>query len=150
MVMSFSQKFIENRGQSFELDGKLVHAICQLNLEEGVNIFNFQRISNKLGLICGLRIKILKGEFTVNKSVGKETILWSDTSPTNVEIVIKSRKNCVLKIWNVWKHDALINAWSGNAGMHIEKTDEGFVLECSCSIREPNFADLVYKISYKH
>lgn len=126
--------------------GKVVYSIFEFPIEDKTKILHIHRLKSKKTEIQGLKIKVIKGLLDVNDVKATEVVLWADTSPDMVDIIIRSKDGCRVKIWNIWKTDDLQSAWIGNAGMLVETKGPTILLSCSDGIGEINFTDLVVRI----
>ncbi|WP_177325003.1 hypothetical protein [Pseudomonas sp. PAMC 25886] len=54
-----------------------------------------------------------------------------------------AKPGSTLKIWNVWKSASVMNAWVGNAGIHVSCPAGKMTLECSNGVGDADFSDYV-------
>lgn len=108
-------------------------------------------IAAKPDLRQGINIRLQGGVAYINRVPGNNFVLWADTAPNVVEISIewKSRTRRSLQVWNVWDTNGVTQAWLGNAAMKVDRDDENWLLRCSDGIGQPNFEDLVVRVSEK-
>lgn len=140
-MSTLSSLFQKSKGAPVEVDGELVHAIFRMHLDEGKTQFEVRRLG-ATDAALGLRIKIERGILEVNGGQYQEIILWVETSPDVVHLNVLAKRDCVVKVWNVWRVDDVIQAWVGNAGMLIHDDDGVIRLECS-SGQNLDFSSLV-------
>jgi len=98
----------------------------------------------------GVRLKVRGGELEVDGVEASDFVLWQDSSPSQVEVLVRwaKRGSRSLRVWNCWEVNGVMHAWLGNAGMRVEWTSEGtIVLRCSDGHGEPDFGDLVVGIA---
>lgn len=145
MEETLSSTFMRTKGKPINFNGKTVVAIIEIEITKPRTLFSVRRSGATNGRVQGLALKMTGGQIVVEGS-GKgcpEIVLWSDTSPDAVEIEVLSSGGNVLKIWNVWKSAFGMNAWVGNAGMHVHGADGMITLECSDGVGDVDFSDYV-------
>lgn len=102
-----------------ELDGDVIHAAVTIDLD----IDSIVTITR--GLVGGERpqgIAVDADEpFLVAGERFSSVVLWSDTAPATVELRVGAGR---LSIWNVWRTDGAIHAWTGSAGMRRLELDD--------------------------
>jgi hypothetical protein len=147
MADTLSKLFQASKGEPITISGKLVHGIYKREVKAD-SVFKINRISHSNDIVQGLRIKCDKGKLAVNGQILTEIILWTDTSPTEVEIKLLSKSDVTVKFWNVWRCKELVQAWVGNAGFYIEEGESKAILECSHGEGGVNFNDLVVEIAF--
>lgn len=81
-------------------------------------------------------------------------VFWTNTAPRRFSFKCFPKKtNGIMNIWNVWKnveYKENIDAWVGNAGLYVERTDdESMIFHCSNGAGNINFEDLVFKMEIK-
>lgn len=80
----------------------------------------------------------------------RDLVLWSSTAPEVVEVVVDSREDCTIDLWNTWRSDGIVHAWIGHAGMLVETDLTGehpaVVLWCSDGTGRVSFDDLVVAV----
>jgi hypothetical protein len=145
-MQTLSSLFQASDGAAVEFGGRLVQPIFQMPLQNAETRFTVHRVSSASSPVQGLCIKATKGGITVNGQSHSQIILWADTSPDTVEIVISSKRGGVLKAWNVWRSGDLTQAWIGNAGMHVSSNGGKTILECSDGVQDVDFTNLVIEL----
>ena len=145
MEETLSSTFMRTKGKPISFNGKTVVAIIEIKITEPRTVFSVRRLGATNGRVQGLALKIKGGQIVVEGSGNgcPEIVLWSDTSPDALEIEVFSKGGNVLKIWNVWKSAFGMNAWVGNAGIHVHGTDGTMTLECSDGVGDVDFSDYV-------
>jgi hypothetical protein len=145
MEETLSSTFMRTKGKPINFNGKTVVAIIEIKITEPRTVFSVRRLGAANGRVQGLAFKLTGGQIVVEgPGIGcPEIVLWSDTSPDDVEIEVLSSRGHVLKIWNVWKSAFGMNAWVGNAGIHVRGTDDMMTLECSDGVGDVDFSDYV-------
>ncbi|AXI02599.1 hypothetical protein [Aquirhabdus parva] len=146
MVETLSASFQKTRGGAIEVNGIEVFPSFRIQLEKGNHRFILSRLQVKSRFLQGVRIGIKKGVLIVNEQQIQDAVLWADTSPDKVELLVKAKSGCELIVWNIWKIDDLMQAWVGNAGIVIKKTDDAIILECSDGVGEIDFSNLIIEL----
>lgn len=116
---TLSAQFQRAQGKPINYCGNTVLQIFKKDLNQELVSLAITRHSSLRKPEQGIRIKVEKAEINLEGNKYKEIILWGDNSPDSVEIAVTCKGKSQLKIWNVWRVDALVNAWVGNAGMVI-------------------------------
>lgn len=145
MTETLAELFQKAKNSTIELDNQLIYAILKIKIDSPKN-FIIYRLNASSPPLQGLRLKADKGSIQVNGQTHPEIILWADTSPDVVSISVIPKRECELKIWNVWKSGASTEAWVGNAGFLVSKIDNVISLECSHGLGDINFSNLVIKL----
>lgn len=145
MEETLSSIFMRTKGKPINFNGKTVIAIMEIEITKPSTVFSIRRLGATNGRVQGLALKAVSGQIVVDGSGDgyPEIILWSDTSPDAVEIEVISKFGGTLKIWNVWKSTFGMNAWVGNAGIHVCEPDGKMILECSDGVGDVDFSDYV-------
>lgn len=145
MEEALSSIFMRTKGNPINFNGETVVAIMEIEIRKPRTVFSIRRLGATNDRVQGLALKAVSGQIVVDGSRDgyPEIILWSDTSPDAVEIEVLSKFGSTLKIWNVWKSTFGMNAWVGNAGIHICRLDGKMTLKCSDGVGEVNFSDYV-------
>jgi hypothetical protein len=145
MEETLSSTFMRTKGKAINFNGKTVVAIMEIKITEPRTVFSVRRLGATNGRVQGLALKMMGGKIVVEGSGNgcPEIVLWSDTSPDALQIEVFSKGGNVLKIWNVWKSAFGMNAWVGNAGIHVHGTDGTMTLECSDGVGDVDFSDYV-------
>lgn len=145
MEETLSSIFARTKGKPIDFNGQTVVAIIEIKITKPRTVFSIRRLSATNGRVQGLVLKAVNGQLVVDSSgTGyPEIVLWSDSSPDVAEIEVLSKSGSTLKIWNVWKSTFGMNAWVGNAGMHVCETGNKMTLECSDGVGDVDFSDYV-------
>ena len=146
MAETLSALFQKSKGAPIEIDGETVRPSFRLNLGKGSHRFMFRRLSAKAVPLQGIRLKVKAGHIETNGKQFQDVILWSDTSPEQVELIVHSKSGCEVIVWNSWKIDDLIQAWVGNAGLLVDQEQNVITLHCSDGTGATDFSDLVVQI----
>lgn len=150
MFETLSAIFQRTGGAAIEINERRILPIFQMKLPSGRYSLLVRRLQHTSVSEAGLRIKILKGEVELNGQNHSEIILWAGSSPELVELCVRSKTGCTMKIWNVWRSDNLVQAWVGDAGMIVSEIGNSIKLECSGGDVGINFLGLVVQIDLKH
>ncbi|WP_152531666.1 hypothetical protein [Pseudomonas syringae] len=148
MTETLSTIFQRTRGAPIEVSGRLVQPIFEKTIETGQSNFFAHRLGVSNEVLTGLRLKSANGYININNQRYTDVILWSDTSPESVYFSVVAKKAGVLKIWNVWRADNIIQAWVGNTGIMVSEEAQGKLmkLECSGGTETADFTTLIYEI----
>lgn len=147
-IETLSAQFQRAQGKPINYCGNVVLPIFKKDLNQELVTLVIKRLSSLRKPEQGIRIKVEKGEIHLDGKKYKEIILWEDNSPDSVEITVTSKGKSQLKIWNVWRVDALVNAWVGNAGMVInEIADQSIMFQCSDGVGSVDFSNLVFVVN---
>jgi hypothetical protein len=147
---TLSSQFQKSRGTAIEVNGRLVQSIFQKQLNEPNVRFEIHRVKSVNSPTQGFRLKAVQGTIEVNGQHHPDIILWADTCPAVMEIVVSSHSGCQLKAWNVWKIDDLVQAWVGNAGMCVLAEGNSYTLECSDGVGDVDFTNLIVQVKELH
>ena len=149
MSETLSALFQQSSGEAIDVGGRAAQPIFVMKLGKGRQEFLVRRVKSKNAPVSGLRLKTTKGTIEVNGQQHSEIVLWADTSPQELSIIVSCKSACELKAWNVWRVDDLTQAWVGNAGLVVEEINEGFTLRCSDGVGNVDFDDFVVQIMPK-
>jgi len=89
-----------------------------------------------------VKLAVDQGAMRLARYEGSSIALWSHSAPAEVELEIIGHAT-VLEVWNAWSLDGVDNAWLGNAGIIAESHANGWTLQCSDGVGDPDFSDLV-------
>lgn len=148
--MNLSERFAAAHGKAVEVRGRMAVQMARIPCRNG-DAFRI-RLSNPLGRLGqGVSLSLREGHMTVNDRDSRDVVLWTQTAPESVDVVVNSLTNGTdeLLVWNCWRgpQDQTM-AWLGNAGMVVtDQNDKRWVLECSDGSGEPNFDDLIVEIA---
>jgi hypothetical protein len=145
---TLSYRFQQSKGAPVAFAGRLVQPIFQKTLGSGRQAIAVRRLAATTSPVQGLRLKAVKGRIEVNGQDHPEIILWADTSPPVLDLAVACANGCELKCWNVWKYGDIVQAWIGNAGMHVAEADGRVTLACSDGVGDADFADLVVELEF--
>lgn len=142
---TLSSIFARTKGTPINFNGQTVIAIIEIKITKPRTVFSIRRLSAKTARVQGLVLKVANGQIIVDSSDASypEVVLWSDVSPDVTKIEVLSKSGSTLKIWNVWKSTFGMNAWVGNAGIHVCETGSMMTLECSDGVGDVDFSDYV-------
>lgn len=138
-----NERFAESGGEGVEVDGRMVHPMFRTEIRGGDEVRVYFE-SASAGREQGLVMKVTEGELEVKGQRARSFLLWRDESPADIELV--ARGHGELRVWNAWRHDGLVEEWSGNAGVLVEDDGETVTLYMSDGIGEPSFDDLVVNL----
>lgn len=132
--------------ETVEHRGHNVRPILRLAVSEGTKV-RVVRIAARPDRRQALKLATVNGLLEVNGATSEVISLWSDTSPSEVELTVLGAKVRRLEVWNAWDLGGLETAWLGNAGMIIEQTKRYLTLHCSDGLGPPSFTDLQVRLS---
>lgn len=138
-----NERFAESGGQPLEVDGQTVYPMFRTEIGQGdeVRVF-FQSASSDHEQ--GLVVKVTDGELEVEGQRARSFLLWREESAADVELI--SHGEGELRVWNAWRHEGLVEEWSGNAGVVVEDDGETVTLHMSDGADEPSFDNLVVNL----
>lgn len=127
-------------------DGREVRPMLRLAVSEGTRV-RVQRIAARSDRRQALKLAVVTGQLLVNEVIADIVSLWSDTSPSEVELTVLGAQARRLEVWNAWDLGGLESAWLGNAGLIVETSERYLALHCSDGIGPPNFTDLQARLA---
>lgn len=126
--------------------GRDVRPLLRLAVSEGTRV-RIERIAARPDRRQALKLAAVNGLLEANEAVSEVISLWSDTSPTEVELTVLGAQVRRLEVWNAWDLGGLESAWLGNAGMIVETDERHLALHCSDGLGPPSFTDLQIHLS---
>lgn len=126
--------------------GRDVRPLLRLAVSEGTRV-RIERIAARPDRRQALKLAAVNGLLEANEAVSEVISLWSDTSPTEVELTVLGAQVRRLEVWNAWDLGGLETAWLGNAGMIVETDERHLALHCSDGLGPPSFTDLQIHLS---
>ena len=91
-----------------------------------------------------------QGELSVAGTTSPQFVLWSDTSPSHIEIEVRTTDG-LLRIYNVWdsgRHLGPFESQSATSGMVVETMPDGSSrYSCNDIGTDANFQKLVFRLS---
>ena len=126
--------------------GRDVRPLLRLAVSEGTKV-RVERIAARPDRRQALKLAAVNGVLEVNEAVSEIVTLWSDTSPTEVELTVLGAQTRRLEVWNAWDLGGLESAWLGNAGMIVVPRERYLALHCSDGLGPPSFTDLEVRLS---
>ena len=126
--------------------GRDVRPLLRLAVSEGTKV-RVERIAARPDRRQAIKLAAVNGVLEVNEAVSETVTLWSDTSPTEVELIVLGAQTRRLEVWNAWDLGGLETAWLGNAGMIVVSGERYLALHCSDGLGRPSFTDLQIHLS---
>lgn len=126
--------------------GRDVRPLLRLAVSEGTKV-RVERIAARPDRRQAIKLAAVNGVLEVNEAVSETVTLWSDTSPTEVELIVLGAQTRRLEVWNAWDLGGLETAWLGNAGMIVVSGERYLALHCSDGLGPPSFTDLQIHLS---
>ncbi len=127
--------------------GRVVRALVRLPVGDGTAV-TVERLDVSDTRPQALKLAVNEGTLSVNGHDAAVIALWSDTSPSTVELRV-SGASTTLEIWNAWSFGGIDSAWTGNAGIVTRATDDGTILQCSDGVGPASFSDLVVQVTIR-
>jgi len=149
MNETLSAVFQKNMGAPIYYQGEAVLPIVLFPLEKGVHEFSLKRIRAKAMPLSGLKLKVAKGKVEIEGEAHSDVVLWSNTSPDICNFKVVANRGCILKIWNVWEVDGLVQAWVGNSGIVVRPVESGGLeLRCSDGVGGIDFTEVISVVDF--
>ena len=145
MIKALSDLFAEARTPSLDWEGKPAFAIYEMPAPQRIMV---ELLRSKISPVQGLSLKAYGGVLQIDEAVSPHMLVWADTAPEQVTVSFKpwEGQKAKLKIWNVWRGKVggveVTQAWLGNAGMRVERSNSELFLRCSDGEGPVDFADL--------
>ncbi|MEM9468453.1 MAG: hypothetical protein AAGA90_24000 [Actinomycetota bacterium] len=114
-----SELWLEESADAAEVDGEIVHAALTVDLDIDSQVTIVRR-SASTDRPQGVALDADQ-PFTIADQTGTRMVLWSDTAPASVDVRVPAGR---LTIWNVWRDDGAIHAWTGSAGIRRIELDD--------------------------
>jgi len=147
--MSFQTLFMESKGQPITYQGKELKMVDRINLLSNKVALKVSFISTDSKWKQGIVFQT-KGEFEINnQKLPTKIILWEDTAPKELQMLIKS-KDKVLVIYNVWEtEDGTTHYWHNGGAMYIEEDNGIRTYNCNDGYADDDLNDLIFTIQYQ-
>jgi hypothetical protein len=143
--------------QHVTFEGEEVWAYYEFETRDGDRLRTaFERVDDgKAAQGLGFKVEngAVFGDDQVHEELLKRPVLWSDTMPHPVveDTVVAHRPGdtVYIRVSHHWRwHDTdRADAWLGAYGFIVERSDSELVLRCNAGYSEPDFDDLVVRIS---
>jgi hypothetical protein len=146
MSVTLSELFLTSEGQPVNYDGGLVYSMFEIPIEAGFHRWEFRLIKTSHSLVSGMNFQCKNGILEVEGIKTGQMTLWTDTSPKSVKFNLRSKKNCVLKLWNKWRYENVNHAWLGNSGMRVQTSKFCYRFECSQGFGEVDFSAFITEL----
>ena len=90
----------------------------------------------------------VEGQLEVAGSTSPQVVLWRDTAPPAVDIVVRSTSDGLLRLYNVWdsRRGRRRESQAATSGMLRDETANGFRYRCSDINPLPTFEALVFSL----
>ena len=145
MTGSLASAFRNGNSRRTKWQGSTVHSVFELNVSDG-DVVSIERLSASPTRAQALKLALDKGSFRANGLLLPSVAVWSHTAPAIVNLDVVGRRAHSVDVWNGWSFDGVDSSWLGNAGMIVDKLDDGFVFRCSDGLGQPTFDDLVVQV----
>ena len=146
-MVNLSKLFAEQEASQIDWNGPLYSLYEISNHTDRLAVHFLSRASE---LRQGIRLKARGGQLLVNGSLMSDVVLREDSAPNPVHVEVRwtGKATRSLRVWNCWDVNGVMHAWLGNAAMRVEQASHGeTILRCSDGHGEPDFRDLVVRIS---
>lgn len=150
MEATLSARFQRSKGMPIEFADREVRPIFRVAVGPQLRCISLLSLKAQGAFKSGIHIKIRGGEIGIGEKRHTEIVLWADTCPENVDLLVTSADGCELSMWNVWQIGTLVQAWVGNAGMIVTNKGNSVLLECSNGPGEVDFSDLVVHLEFAY
>jgi hypothetical protein len=142
---SFEELFLKSKGRPVKHRGKVLQMVDHIDVHSGQEfILAFESTNSKWrqGVYCETN-----GVFIVlGQELEQAVVLWSDTSPNEVMIKVKT-KNGKISIRNVWDTgDGIMHSWHNGGAMIVETHDGLRRYKCNDGFPDDDFDDLVFSL----
>lgn len=147
--MEFEKLFIEAKGQPIIYQGKELKMVDRLKLPTSKVVLKVSFTSTDSKWKQGIVFQT-KGDFEINdQKLPTKIILWEDTSPKELQLLIKS-KDKLLVIYNVWQtEDGTIHYWHNGGAMYIEEKNDARIYNCNDGYADDDLNDLIFKVEFQ-
>jgi hypothetical protein len=145
----FEELFKKSKGKPIIYNEKEYCLIDKIEINNNDNyIITFERINSNwkqgIKLYPNKTIKINGQEYS------KPIVLWENTAPNNVEIIVttkRTNKKHYLEVHNIWDiGNNVLQSWHNGAAMHIEEMGNGKRYYCNDGHPDDKCDDLVFTI----
>lgn len=150
MKVVFEEYFNKSEGQPFIYNNREVKMSDKISMPSNTLRLKITFISTNSEWKQGIVMKT-KGlfEFVVDgENIPNGIVLWEDTAPKEVGLVIKS-KSKILFIYNVWDTgDGTMHYGHNGGALFVEQTNGISIYHCNDGHPDDDFNDLVFKVEY--
>jgi hypothetical protein len=144
-MKSIEDLFMNSKGRPVVYDGRTIQMDDCLIVREGQILkVKFERVNSdwRQGVCLST-----DGIFEVNNlKIEKSIVLWQDSAPTEVELMVHSR-NGECRVKNVWDAgDGVMQSWHNGAAMIVEELPTCRLYKCNEGRGDACFDDLIFSI----
>jgi hypothetical protein len=152
LVPTFAEQFEAARGNTIHYRGRELRTKYVVAVNRGDTLLiEFLRASDRP--VQGLGITCENCQVSIAGAVSKHFGLWLDTAPREVLLIVKNAKgNARLEFFNQWRDEKYGTTlyMLNNAAIDVSEEPDGSVtLRCSDGWTEPDFDNLVVRLSHK-
>lgn len=150
---NLAELFDRSGGKPILYAGRMVRASFALAVESGDKVsLTFERFERLPVQGLRLALEAQGGQLEIFGQRASEFVLWTDTAPREVQVVITTANNkkASLVLWNVWrdtKHGTMLYGVNNAAMDVIPEEGLGALLRCSDGWLGPDFDDLVVRVA---
>ena len=135
MTLSAAELWLDELAEAAEIDGDVVHAAVTVDLD----IDSLVTITRRAATDARPQGIALDADepMTIGETDGRRLVLWSDSAPETVVVRVPAGR---LTVWNVWRDDGAVRAWTGAAGIRrieLDDADADFGVRLSASDGHP-------------
>lgn len=117
--MTPSDLWLDELTDTAEIDGDTIHAALTVDLDiDSVVTIVFREVNPDRPQGIALDAD---HACSIGDQRAARMVLWADTAPESVELHVPAGR---LTIWNVWRHDGAVHAWTGAAGIRRVELDD--------------------------
>ncbi len=146
---TISEAFSERGSDTIDYRGRIVKAVVRIPVADGA-VITVTRRRALTDRPQAIKLAVNSGLLVVNGQRAPAVALWSNTSPSTVELTVDGSGASTVDVWNAWSMGGVDTSWVGNAGMVTKATSGGTVLRCSDGIGPAEFSDLEVNVSVQH
>ncbi|MCU0272240.1 MAG: hypothetical protein MUE34_03315 [Acidimicrobiales bacterium] len=139
---TLADEFAATRGRPVRWEGRLVERVAQLPAV-GPSRLVVHRVRARADREPVLHIATAQGRLRVGRRDARTLRLRVAEAPARIEIDLDTVGPTVVRVWNGWIDHGTESAWSGNAGILVDRAGAGALLQCSDGLGPADFTDLV-------
>jgi hypothetical protein len=139
---SFASRFRQAWGTRIRWDGRTVHRVVPRPVV-GPSRIVIHRVATRPDREQVLHLSVSRGRFRLGRRAGRTLRLRAGAAPPRLELAVDGDVPALVRVWNGWVDEGIERMWSGNAGILVERSGAGWLLQCSDGPGPPDFSDLV-------
>lgn len=146
-----ADRFLESKGQPVVIGDRTVQLALDLTVGAEVNHVNVRVLRAKDTPVQGVCLKISNAKLKVAGQISPGVVLWTDTVPpvVRVDLVARSKRAPVLRVWNCWKgRHGEVQAWLRNGGLFVESIDScTFLIKGNAGPHDLDFQSIEFEVT---